>query len=161
MKPVKSGHYLKVGFRKNGLWKDFYIHRLVLIAFCGEIENKPCVNHKDENKYNNQLENLEWCTHKYNVNYGNCRKKISDKLLNNKNKNPNMYTEEVRKKIRNTKLGTNNPNHRAIAQYKQDGSFIMLWDCIAIAERTLGITNIIACAKGKQRHAGGYVWKYI
>lgn len=62
----KNGYYVcstKIGGRK-GVNKCFKIHRLVAEAFLENPENKPTVNHKDGNKLNNKLENLEWSTHK-------------------------------------------------------------------------------------------------
>ena len=50
--------------------KDFLIHRLVAEAYLDNPDNLPCVNHKDENTTNNCLNNLEWCTYKYNRTYG-------------------------------------------------------------------------------------------
>lgn len=51
--------------------KTNYVHRLVALTFISNPNNYPCINHKDENKSNNNVENLEWCTHEYNMNY-NC-----------------------------------------------------------------------------------------
>jgi len=79
LKPLLRGTYYIVWLCKNGKSKQFYIHRLVAETF---IENKnklPQVNHKDENKLNNCVGNLEWCTNKYNCNYGNRNKIISIK----------------------------------------------------------------------------------
>lgn len=53
--------------------KKFQIHRLVATAFIPNPNNLPCVNHKDENKVNNCVSNLEWCTYQYNNNYGTAR----------------------------------------------------------------------------------------
>lgn len=60
--------------------KNYKIHRLVAKAFIPNLKKLPCVNHKDENKQNNYVENLEWCSRKYNINYGN-RNKITAKKL--------------------------------------------------------------------------------
>jgi hypothetical protein len=60
--------------------KPLRIHRLVAEAFLPNPNNLPVVNHKDENKLNNNVDNLEWCTEQYNNNYGACRKKHSKKI---------------------------------------------------------------------------------
>lgn len=62
----------------NGKVKRELIHRLVAIAFLENPNNYPCVNHKDEDKENNHLTNLEWCDKKYNINYGTCRERIGN-----------------------------------------------------------------------------------
>lgn len=62
-----SGNYLQVYLADAGKYKAFLVHRLVAQAFIPNTDNKPVVNHKDGNKQNNCLENLEWCTHKENV----------------------------------------------------------------------------------------------
>lgn len=77
--------YLMIGLFKNNKLKRYLIHRLVAQHFIPNPDNLPEVNHKDENKYNNCADNLEWCTHKYNTNYGTRGDKISEKLMKNKN----------------------------------------------------------------------------
>ena len=62
--------YIQVYLYKNGIRKGFKVHRLVAQAFILNPDNLPQVNHRDENPGNNNVDNLEWCTHKYNVNYG-------------------------------------------------------------------------------------------
>lgn len=70
--------YLYVNLYKDKEGSRYYIHRLVAMAYISNPENLPQVNHKDENKANNCLQNLEWCDAKYNINYGNCITKISN-----------------------------------------------------------------------------------
>lgn len=73
--------YLKVGLCKNNKYKKFYVHRLVAEAFIPNPDNLPCVNHKDENKQNNNVENLEFCTYEYNNTYGTRIEKCSKPIL--------------------------------------------------------------------------------
>lgn len=71
LRPIKhSRGYLRIGLHKNGFQKDYFIHRLVAQAFIINSINLPEVNHRDENKHNNKVCNLEWCSSKYNANYG-------------------------------------------------------------------------------------------
>lgn len=68
----KGDGYLRVIFSVNEISckiKNVLVHRLVAEAFIPNPNNLPCVNHKDENKANNSVENLEWCTYSYNVRY--------------------------------------------------------------------------------------------
>lgn len=76
---INSRGYQNVVLCKNGKTKTFSMHRLVAIAFLDNSDNLPQVNHKDENKLNNCVDNLEWCDSKYNNNYGTRNKKCSDK----------------------------------------------------------------------------------
>lgn len=66
---TKSG-YCMVVLSKDGQTKHAYVHRLVADAYIPNPDNLSQVNHRDENKTNNNVDNLEWCTNKYNVNYG-------------------------------------------------------------------------------------------
>lgn len=72
--------YLRVCLIKNKKQVEKKIHRLVAEAFIPNPENLPEVNHKDENKENNRIENLEWCNRAYNVNYGTRNAKISKQV---------------------------------------------------------------------------------
>jgi hypothetical protein len=62
--------YLIVNFSKGNVKKKQLVHRLVAEAFIPNPENKPCINHKDGNKHNNRVENLEWCNQSENVLHG-------------------------------------------------------------------------------------------
>lgn len=81
LKPFKPKNgYLCINLCRNGKVKSFLIHRLVAEAYIPNPENLPEINHKDENKIHNYINNLEWCDRKYNCNYGSrndwCKKKV-------------------------------------------------------------------------------------
>ena len=87
---LKKDGYLDVLLSKNNKRDRHLIHKLVAIAFIPNPNNYSCVNHKDENKINNFIMNLEWCDHKYNNAYGirtikasnSCKKSIVQMDLN-------------------------------------------------------------------------------
>ena len=78
---TNSKGYLIVNLLKNNKGKTNKVHRLVAEAFIPNPNNYPQVNHKDENKTNNHVDNLEWCTNKYNSNYGHRNDKIGRKKV--------------------------------------------------------------------------------
>ena len=86
LKPSNNG-YIRVYLCKNGKQKPFSVHRLVAQAFLLNPNNLPVVNHKDENKLNNNVENLEWCTVAYNNTYGT---KIERARKKSKGKKPKL-----------------------------------------------------------------------
>jgi len=67
----------KVRLYKDKKVKDFYLHRLVAIAFIANPKNKIFINHIDNDPNNNNVENLEWCTHKENMNHAKINKRFS------------------------------------------------------------------------------------
>lgn len=85
-----KGGYLRVNLCDSNGRKAKFIHRLVCLAFIPNPDNLPEINHKDENTFNNCVDNLEWCTSKYNSNYGHHRERVSE---SNKGKKRN-YTKE-------------------------------------------------------------------
>ena len=133
--------YLFVSLSKNSKVKNFKIHRLAAQAFIENTENLLEVNHIDENKLNNRVDNLEWCSHEYNINYGtrSARELETRKL----------------KKCKNAE--------RTVLQFTKDGKFVNEYKSISEAERFTEINqgNICSCCKGRRyKTAGGYIWKY-
>jgi hypothetical protein len=124
------GGYKIVSLRKNMTQKTKTVHRLVATAFIPNPDNLPCINHIDENKNNNSVNNLEWCTHQYNNTYG-------------------TFTERRIKK-----------RYKVVRQYDMDGNFIKEYTGLVNAQKETGINrnNITSVAKGKRNHAGGYKW---
>ena len=90
--------YKKIQLNKNGKAKKYLVHRLVAMCFIPNPNNLPEINHKDENRANNHVSNLEWCNRKYNCNYGTRNEKVSNSLKGkiawNKGKN-NTHTISV------------------------------------------------------------------
>ena len=74
----KDGYY-NIDLHSNNDVKTFKVHRLVATHFIDNPNNLPQINHKDENKSNNNIDNLEWCNCKYNMNYGTRSKRAIDK----------------------------------------------------------------------------------
>lgn len=132
IRKINTGGYSDVLLAKNGKNKTFVIHRLVAEAFIPNPQNLPYINHKDEDKTNNCVENLEWCDPKYNANYGNAIKKRVKK----------MYVK--------------------VEQYSIDGKLIKVWNSIREASEKLKIKNqsITRCCQGKRKTTGGYIWRY-
>lgn len=69
--------YRQVSLKRNSKSKTFRVHRLVANAFLENNDNKPQVNHKDEDKHNNNVKNLEWVTIKENANYGTRNERLA------------------------------------------------------------------------------------
>lgn len=126
-----NGYFL-VDLYKSGVRHQLLVHRLVAQAFVLNSNNSPFVNHKDENKENNNADNLEWCTQKYNMNYGNVAKKIGE------------------------------ANSKSVIQYDKHGNVVGKYNSIMCAERMTGISNgtICDCLRGRRKTAGGFKWCY-
>lgn len=163
LKLYNNNHgYMMIELNKNGKKKKYSVHRLVALAFIPNPNNYPIINHKDENKTNNTVWNLEWCTPKYNINYGNCRKKISE---SHKGK---QFTDEHRKNLseacKGRYAGEKNPKAKPILMFTLDGDFIKRFEWIGAANEYLGkpkyYNSINRCLRGKSKTAYGYIWKY-
>lgn len=137
---IRKDGYCKVSLGGNKKQKTLNLHRLVAIAFIPNPDNLPCINHKDENPSNNSVNNLEWCTYKYNNNYGSFKEKHSKTFKN--------YPKFS----------------KPIIQMTLDGEFIQEFPSIAEAARQLNgnYVNIAEYLRepNKRNHAYGYKWKY-
>lgn len=189
MKPRTGNRYYMIALWKNGIRKDYLLHRIVAETFIPNTENKPFINHKDENCFNNSINNLMWCTHKENMNWGtrneriskankgkvipkNIREKISK---SNKGKKISEEQKEYLRKIRTgiklteehkKKISISNKGKTAkkVNQYDLNGNFIKQWDCILDFYKSINKTknnsSVSSCCKGKYKTAYGYKWKY-
>lgn len=136
---------------QNHKSKRFLIHRLVGIAFLDNPNGLPCINHKDEDRGNNCIENLEWCSHKYNSNYGTC---IERRVKNTD------YSKPFYKKLA---VENSMKNRVKVAQYSLDGELIATYESGADASRKTGINHshiMECCANKRYKTVGGFVWKY-
>lgn len=126
--------YRGVVLYRNGERHCKAIHRLVAEAFIPNPYNWPCVNHKDENRTNNNANNLEWCTYEYNSNYGTATEKISKNVS------------------------------RRVIQYTKSGEKIREWESMTMASKHTGIpTPSISrsCRYYPKYSAGGFIWRKI
>ena len=145
-----GGGYCQVALSKNGSQKYCKIHRLVALHFIPNIENKPQINHKDENKENNAVDNLEWATSKENANYG------TRKIRCYQNRDYITIGRNISKGIKES------GRCKAIVQYDLNMNKINEWDSAAEAGKALnilpsGIGNVV---KGNCQTYKGFIWKY-
>jgi len=133
---VNSEGYYQVGFKINGKTCVFKAHRLIAETFLENTNNCPCVNHKDENKLNNDVDNLEWCSYSYNNSYGVGQLKRVNSLK-----------------------GKPALNRRAVKCLNTG----VVYESTTEAEKATGINNsyISRCARGLRRSTKGLRWIYI
>lgn len=130
---ISNNGYYRVHLCKDGKAKWYSVHRLVAETFIPNPDNLPEVNHKDEDKLNNRVDNLEWCNSRYNTNYGTRNKRISKTNMNS------ILSRPVRC------IETN-----------------IIYPSVMEARRQTGIfdTAIGKVCKGERKTAGGYHWEY-
>lgn len=128
--------YLFLQLNCDGRAKTYPVHRLVAMAFIpnDNPKEKTEVNHLDEDCSNNRADNLEWCTHTDNINYGS----------------------------RNRRQSQSNPRRREVDQYTIDGNFVARYYSATEAAKIFNgdSGNISAACRGITNTAYGYVWKY-
>lgn len=134
---LDGGGYVNVQLCKNNRRKTFLVHRLVAIAFLPNSNNLPCVNHKDENKTNNCVDNLEWCDYSYNNTYNAINKRGTAKRVNGKMAKP-------------------------VNQYDLNGVFLRSWPSTMEIERSLGIRNtyVSKCCLGYTQKTHGFIFRF-
>lgn len=142
---LSNSGYLMVHLRNKTINKVFQVHRLVALHFIENPNNYRCVNHKDENRLNNAITNLEWCTDQYNTTYGSA----------------------IRKRVEHTdfsKIGltTRKKLAKPVIQLTLKGEFLKEWECLNDVHKELGYDrkNIGLCCKGIAKQAHGYKWMY-
>lgn len=118
--------------------KPVRTHRLIAECFLPNPNNLPQINHKNEIKTDNRVDNLEWCDCKYNNNYGTRNERAGISQINHPKKSKPVY------------------------QYTKDGQFVAKYQSTKEIERQLGYKNqaISAYCRGKQKTAYGYFWSY-
>lgn len=133
---INKRGYVEVNISKHAKNATLKLHRLVAQAFIPNPFHYPQVNHKDENKQNNCVDNLEWCTNHYNSHYGTRSQRQAKSLTNGK-------TSKSVKQMLN-------------------GKVIKIWPSMAEADRH-GFCqgNVSKCCRGKIKTAYGYQWQYV
>ncbi len=129
--------YLRVGLSRDNKLTGKLVHRLVWEAFNGPIPEGKEVNHIDEDKLNNRLENLNLMSRRENCLWG-------------------TGIERHKKSMFNGKMS------KKVLQYDLDGNFIREWVSLSQITREKGysIGNISSCCHGIRPTAHGYIWKY-
>lgn len=137
----------------DGKIRTFMRHRVIWFYFNGEIPEGYEINHKDENKMNAALDNLELTTHSENINYGTRNERTRNKQIGK------IISEETKERMRNAS------DIRPVIQYDpQTGETIKEWKSVMHAVRTLGLksgSNIYRACRGERRKSLGYGWRFV
>ena len=114
LKQYEKKNYLGVYLYQDNKRKFRLVHRLVANAFIANPNNLPQINHKDENSKNNNVENLEWCTQKYNNNYGTYKERARKRMLENNPFKGKKHSEKSKEKMRLAKIGKESKRKRKV-----------------------------------------------
>ena len=133
----QNGGYQRIGLSKDGKQKQFLVHRLVAEAFIPNPGKLPIINHRDERPWNNRMENLEWCTHKHNANWGTAPQRVSEHSA------------------RKSAVISIDPKTGEEVVYPSVSSAGK-----AITGKSIGGSSISEAASGKRKTAYGKIWKY-
>lgn len=133
LKPHNTKKYFQVCLCKNGIIAYKSVHRLVAEAFIPNPDNLPEVNHKDENKLNNEISNLEWISRSSNLKYGTRLERIGK------------------------------AKSKAVKALNDEGVLVGEYESINEAAEATGLApiNISRCCRGIYKRSGGYIWQYI
>lgn len=155
----KDGYKIVTLYDKDGNRKDFKVHRLVAMTFIPNPNNYPVVNHKNEIRDCNYVENLEWCTVKYNSNYGTMPYKRSiwqkgKPKPSSQGKNNYFYGKHF--------SGSLSPCSKKVVQYSLNGELLNTYNCTREAGEAAGVSAslISVCCRGLRKTGGGYKWEY-
>lgn len=165
----KTGYYEVSLTDESGYRKPYKMHRLVAMAFIDNPDNLPCINHKDETRTNNRVENLEWCTVKYNNNYGNHGKHIAESLCGRQQ--TQKWRDAILKAVKGVPKSEEHRKNLSIA--KSGVEVPRAWKRVICVETNLEYESVKSAAKAhaiKQANisralhngktAAGYHWKF-
>ena len=130
------------------------VHRLVAQAFIPNPNNLPCVNHKDENPGNNDVRNLEWCTYKYNSNYGTNPIRHSKKMLDRYNNDPDWKSDCIKRLA-----DVQKKKRKRVVQLDKFNNYIKTYESSYATEQDGHLSvHVCDCANGKRKTHHGYKW---
>ena len=159
LKPAhtKAGYHC-VHLADKGKVSVMFIHRLVALAFIPNPQDKPTVNHINEIKTDNRVENLEWATnHEQNIN----GTRIARVRAHTDYKSRGIDYSVIAAK--HDYKNINKKQRKPVLQLSMDGLLLAHFDSLADAARSLGIkpSHICCCLKGRRKSCAGYQWKYV
>ena len=154
---LTSRGYLRVSPCVNGRRTEVSIHRAVALAFIPNPENKPTVNHINEVKTDNRVENLEWAT--------NAEQNVHGTRIERVVSHTDYYARNIDYSAVAAKHNYHEINRKQmkpVIQTDEHGIFIAHFDGVAEAARTVGVNtgHLCECLKGGRNTCGGYKWKY-